>query len=710
MKKSLLIFAATALLLAGCTAPTPYDDTFVLEKLADLETRVARLESSIQAVQSTLGSGKFVQKVQELTDEAGRTVGITVTYTTGEVVNFTISKVTDPDAAPVISVMMNGAGELCWAIDGVILQKDGKDVLVYVTPTFEIGEDGHLYVVVSGERIDLGPVKGDKGDPGKDGEVPVVQDGIITGLEVGEDTVIISYENGTIELPLARSFQLIIEQTEFKVQSTDPIEIPYTVKNADENTVVDVFYDKDLPTEVLADKFVVKPAYKDVEGMVLAFADSKSGLTSIVKLTFEGDIFKVTDDPAEPGIDYLLDSDATSVDVNIVSNVEFDIVPKADWIQYVATKAQHYTVNFSLQPNTEPAIRVGSVDIVRKGTTELLQTITIAQKGKDKYTNLAKGGTANSYIVYSPGEYIFPAVKGNSAESVGAVASVNVLWETWNDDQEVVAGSVVASTELYDGKITIAVPDPVHPGNAVIAAKDADGTILWSWHIWVPETKVETGTYGLHVNEFMDRYLGALVVADEAGAHVHSFGLMYQWGRKDPIVGAKSTTSSSNATVAGEAFIFPDTGTTSTVEEAIQNPTMFCSTQNGDWLAVPDNTLWVDEAKTIYDPCPPGYRVPARDKEQPFFAADLSGNANWFDSADLKVFKMGDPATVFAYAGYRDDYGVKSVTHTGDRVFIWSAHNDGDAKGYGLNVRAGSSHALGSTPKSRGASVRCIAE
>ena len=67
MKKVLTAFAF-ALLLLGCARENSYDDSFVLEKLANLEKRVTELESSIQSIQSTLGSGKFVQKVQELTD------------------------------------------------------------------------------------------------------------------------------------------------------------------------------------------------------------------------------------------------------------------------------------------------------------------------------------------------------------------------------------------------------------------------------------------------------------------------------------------------------------------------------------------------------------------------------------------------------------------------------------------------------------------
>lgn len=88
-------------------------------------------------------------------------------------------------------------------------------------------------------------------------------------------------------------------------------------------------------------------------------------------------------------------------------------------------------------------------------------------------------------------------------------------------------------------------------GNAVIAAYDGAGTIVWSWHIWVTDvdldTKVQTYTVHADYNTYptfqspvmMDRNLGATddklwsAATDPKGSH----GLFYQWGRKDPIIG-----------------------------------------------------------------------------------------------------------------------------------------------------------------------------
>ena len=702
--KKLFSVLAVALLVAGCAKTVSYDDTFVMEKLANLEARVTALESSIQSIQSTLGSGKYVQKVQELTDEAGRTVGITVTYTTGEVVSFTISKVTDPDAAPVLSVMLNGAGELCWAIDGKILQKDGKDVLVYITPSFEVGEDGHLYVTVDGEKIDLGNVKGEQGEPGKDGKdgkdgegiVGPVQDGIIKGIEVGEETVVFTLDNGTIELPLAKAFELVIEQTEYIVKSTDPIEIPFTVKNATENTVVDVFYGSEIKAEVKDGKIIATPVSARAEGLVLAYADSKAGLTSIVKLTFEGEIFDITNksDGASAGVDYMVNADAQTLSVNAVSNMAFDVKPQADWINFVQTKAQSYVIELAIAANDVLEPRVGTVNIVRAGTDELIQTISIAQEAKDLYTNLSKDGTANCYIVPAAGMYKFKAVKGNSEESVGEVASVEVLWETWNNQDEVTAGSIVASAEYDGGFIKFATPETYHLGNASIAARDAAGVILWSWHIWSTDKTIEGSNYGYEGGKPVMNYnLGAV---GELGTS-ESFGMQYQWGRKDPFIGGGSLGHSDLATYVGVDF--SKTTDLLTNDQANQNPTLqYTVGDNGkDWLADGASDRWSEE-KGVNDPCPAGWRV-ARSGDNEIFL--LAGGT----VADLNNYTfVANGVATFPFSGtlYYDggDFDKSdTIYHLGDD------YNTTTPKGWRVKSSSGSRTAV---RKASGGAVRCV--
>ena len=337
----------------------------------------------------------------------------------------------------------------------------------------------------------------------------------------------------------------------------------------------------------------------------------------------------------------------------------------------------------------------------------------------DDILDLDGNANANCYIVTAPGKYKFKAVRGNNpADYLDDVADGVVLWETWNNAEEVVENSVVESATYAEDYMIIHMPATLHPGNAVIAARDADGKILWSWHIWVPETSIETKNYGIYSADMMDRNLGALVAAPlGAVAPVESFGLTYQWGRKDPFPGAGIPGKSANATVAGvELSQTPGEGSGNeckiTLEESIANPTLLGHSQNGDWLLEINSELWRDSEKTIYDPCPPGYRVPARDKNQPFHSSDLTTQVGWSESVDNYSFTLGDPVAVFPLAGYRDDYGPDSMTHTYDRAVYWTSYASADGvTGNYVNVRSpNSKHAISEAGKSRAGSVRCVVE
>ena len=708
--KKFFTLAVLALLAIGCAKE--YDDTPIRDLIAGLDARISELESSISAIQSTVGDGKFVRKVEEYKDpDTGRTTGITVTYTDGNVVHFNIVPA-DPTQGPVFSVIRNGAGELVWAVDGVTVKMDGADVPVYQTPTFTIDEEGNLLVEVDGKTTNLGPVKS---------EGATLQDGIFTNLAVTDEAVVLTLSDGsTVNIPFAEAFKLNIETTEFTFSALDPIEIPYTVSAKTEGTVVGVagYSPKEFSVAVEADKIVVTPLSAKSSGVLLAYADSKVGLTSLVSITVEAEGFEVTDEPYDIEVDYMAPGEDAVVTVNAVSNISFEVKPVEEWIHVASVRSQSYVITLKLDDNKTGEIRTGTVNVVKAGTEEIVQTITVAQLpaiDESGPKNLSKKGAANSYIVTEPGDYKFWAVQGNSGIAVNP-ATVEVLWETWNNAEEVTANSVIATVRLDGSYVVFATPETLKPGNAVIAAKDAAGTILWSWHIWVPATEVVTADYGIYSAPMMDRNLGALVAATaDAEAPVESFGLTYQWGRKDPFPGPKAAKSGDNATVAGVAVSTkPGNGTSAescmTVEETIANPTVLGFTQNGDWLPaeLADNTLWQNEVKTKYDPCPPGYRVPARDTESAFHSSDLSAATGWNENGAQYWFALGEPQAVFPFAGYRDDYSPGGMTHAYDRGAYWTAYASQAAKAYYVNVRAGSAHARAEAGKSRAGSVRCV--
>ena len=341
------------------------------------------------------------------------------------------------------------------------------------------------------------------------------------------------------------------------------------------------------------------------------------------------------------------------------------------------------------------------------------------EPGDDNYINLSADGTANCYIVDAAGAYKFKTVKGNSSESVGSVAEAELVWETYNNAEYPEKNSIIASVDVVDDYIVFSTPDKLNPGNALIAAVDADGTILWSWHIWIPATEIASADYGIHPKEMMDRNLGALVAAEAGNSpiNIQSVGFVYQWGRKDPFPGPRGDLEEGGyegfARVTGTSITKDKVQIT--LEQSIQQPTFFASgTGSSDWLETSDLTLWGDDTehsiffKSIYDPCPVGYRVPFREKKYSLWSGnDIITAAGWSFDASNYWFTLGDPATVFPARGYCDGGSFK-VTF---RTCLWNAHADSaGASSYCEYVYAGPKGANYSHYRARGYYVRCCVE
>ncbi len=326
-------------------------------------------------------------------------------------------------------------------------------------------------------------------------------------------------------------------------------------------------------------------------------------------------------------------------------------------------------------------------------------------------TDLGADGTANCYIITRPGDYKFKAVKGNGSTSVGTVAGATIVWETLCNDETVTPNSIVAAVDYEGSWMCLRTPGTLKPGNALVAATDESGTILWSWHVWIPSTAIESNTYSLSQCLVMDRNLGALVAAGTGSGDPRSFGLLYQWGRKDPFPGCRSASDSKVATVAGTATSVQ--ASTITLAQSVAQPTLLAATQNAEWNSSSDDDLWgkTSKAKSVYDPCPPGWKVPARSEASPLFT-DLSGVSGWNAPAGSPWFQVGSPVTTFPYTGYIDDYitTAGSYSYPGSRTAIWSADGSG-VKAYAQDVRysgGSTTSALKSTAKARGAAVRCV--
>ena len=324
--------------------------------------------------------------------------------------------------------------------------------------------------------------------------------------------------------------------------------------------------------------------------------------------------------------------------------------------------------------------------LTRTSTDYVVPSEPVDDSWKDSATALGTTETANSYIVTAAGAYKIPAVKGVSADKVGTVASAALLWETYNSEAEVTANSVIEAVASDADYIYFKTPETLKPGNALIAAKDGDGVILWSWHIWIPATAIaDVSEPTFYSAPLMDRNLGALEAVADAAAKpdMCTFGLYYQWGRKDPMF-TKNWTRSATLDMAYSGN--SDAGVSVTTEESLKTPTTYYYSQvdgNYNWNSSEVTTLWDDgtSPKTIYDPCPAGYRVPKYDAEYAMWKYNVADG--WTSDKDNGWFKYG--ALTFPYAGYASS---SSLSYSGIRSVIWSAtYKDGE-RGWGIYIRS----------------------
>lgn len=336
--------------------------------------------------------------------------------------------------------------------------------------------------------------------------------------------------------------------------------------------------------------------------------------------------------------------------------------------------------------------------------------------------NLSYFESANCYIVSEAGKYKFKTVKGNSSTSVGNVSTCEVLWESFGTSTTPTIGDLIKGVTYKDGYIEFETAKNFREGNAVIAAKDANGTILWSWHIWLTD-QPQGQAYINGAGVMMDRNLGA--TASTPG-DVGALGLLYQWGRKDPFLGSSSISSS---TEAKSTITWPSTVQSSssqgTIAYATAHPTTFITynSNNGDWYyssdSSTDNTRWQSN-KTVYDPCPAGWRVPdggesgvwskAFGTSSSWETSSNGASANYgmdFSKTDKKLGSYGPiwyPASGFRFSSNG------SLNFVCSHCSYWSVSPNGyNAYLLGFDIY-GRVYPAGIYYRSRGQSVRCLQE
>ena len=376
------------------------------------------------------------------------------------------------------------------------------------------------------------------------------------------------------------------------------------------------------------------------------------------------------------------------------------------------------TVSYTIAENNSGSSRTGKITVTY---AEVSKQFIVTQQGK-VYVKLSESGTANCYVVSETGFYSFKSVQGNSSTSVGTVSSVAVLWESYGTSTTPSTGALVKSVSYKDGNIYFDTASTFKEGNAVIAAKNSSGTILWSWHIWFTD-EPQGQEYYNNAGTMMDRNLGA---TSATPGDVGALGLLYQWGRKDPFLGSSSISSNTIAksTITWPSAVVSDSSN-GTIEYATSHPTTFITynSSNLDWYytgsSSTDNTRWTtsDKTKSIYDPCPAGWRVP--DGGDNGVWSKALGSSSTFENSSLYNSSnegmnfsgvFGSASTIwYPASGYRyDDDG--SLCYVGNRGNYWSASPDDYYAYYLYFNNNGRVHPSNIDDRASGRSVRCLQE
>lgn len=337
-------------------------------------------------------------------------------------------------------------------------------------------------------------------------------------------------------------------------------------------------------------------------------------------------------------------------------------------VDYILTAGAINEIELNMDPESD-----GSIDLSADGTSNCYIVSKAATSYKFK-ANVKGNGVAveNEIASISP-------VKARilwGIQEIQLDAENPSSWPVNNGNDPTLSTIVDYNSVTYrNGWVHFKTADQMLNGNIVICVTDASDNILWSWHIWaVKDYDADQTAQNVTAKDInsvmMDRNLGATcnpaaLASPTYEDYSHARGLYYQWGRKDPFVHMRNVNgfnpyiswSDADGTITSSICFYTGAFNTSFVKAnnaigvankdywgavnyVTANPMVFVA--NGSsytWIGPgeldPGTTavwgkLWGNQSaedggvKTMYDPCPVGWRVP--DPKQLFFITSHMDN------------------------------------------------------------------------------------
>lgn len=413
-----------------------------------------------------------------------------------------------------------------------------------------------------------------------------------------------------------------------------------------------------------------------------------------------------------------------------------------------------YTVSFSeikdyLAPNnlsyTAVAynIRTVSVEYVEKPAIDLsMYTI---------YGIPIKQTTANCYVIKEAGVYKFPCIYGNAISNgqPNPTAYTNNGGSNSHDfvnykDNQIVdpwiytdTGESINSAQLSiadtDGIFTnisvsgdyikfkvASVPDT--GANGIISIKNSAGTIMWSWHIWVWPDDLTPVTITNNTGVKYNILPVNLATKKDASTSGKMYNWFYQWGRPTPMLPPMSYNSETDATNYGVKTFTKSSACATTYGEAIKNPhTFYVGIGNSvyNWFGSSsyynlwdanctdvnnsDNTI----VKTVYDPCPVGFKMPNGNTFTYFSDSNVVGSFNngWY----FKRNAYDTTGVFFPASGYRN-HSDSSLYFVGYFGSVWLSSAISQEYAYYLYFNSSGVNPQNNYYRAYGFSVRPVSE
>ena len=381
------------------------------------------------------------------------------------------------------------------------------------------------------------------------------------------------------------------------------------------------------------------------------------------------------------------------------------------------------------------------------------------------YGNAIKNGSNNpsSYQTSNSAPRILQHFKDHAGQDItdpwitqsnGGANAPDAAKLVWADESGLVTNLAVTGSGT-NAFLTFEVPaNKIKNGNAVIAATKG-GTVVWSWLLWFAPSDVlnttECTNFQNKPYKFTKETLGwkytvwsgstysaprsvkvkveqtmansgvkqtaVITITQNNGNARQGYNTLYQFGRKDAFPGTDTTPDGS---------FNKNGGNNMSVTNGIQHPETFYTFGSTWYSGYNQYNLWSMDnttigendnsvVKTIYDPCPAGFHMPASNAFTGFtrngqnnWSMNISGAWDYGWNFNNRIISP-DATVYFPASGYRHDFDG-SLEVVGDYGLYWSAAPHDTNNGYNLYFYFSRVRPRDFAERSNGYSVRPVSE